>query len=139
MDTLKVGYVDGLNTSHFYIMCKNLPQLRQIFLRPRFPMNPALISDIIRNADQLEWIHLSSDNDSCDKPLPIVPFLAERSSDTPLQMSLCAVSYTTKHTIPVKASEGTFTLLICGGLHRCTTIEVLKTKLPSICGAVNDF
>lgn len=149
LHTLKLKHLVGLPNSHYYLTCKNLPQLRRISLMPRYALNPALISDIIRNADQLEWIHLTSMQRSCEKPLTIdsgnfrewVKFFTERCNNTPLEMWLCADSYASKHTIPVKASGGPFTLLICDGLQRHGTIdyEECERNLHSTCRFVTNF
>lgn len=112
-----------MRTHHYYIICKNLPQLRFITLQTRSALKPALVSDIIRHADNLEFLSLSMASRKREKPTidssqfkEWVEIVTNRCNNTPLEIRLCGDSYTTKHAKPVEASKGKFTLVISDGL-----------------------
>lgn len=137
----------GWPASHYYIICKNLPQLREISLQPDVALKTFFISDIIRNAGKLEWFQLAGWIDKTVNEIDSALFkewvkiVTNRCTEMPLELWLCAESYTTKHEIPVKASEGAFTLIMSDKFRESGNIDYKKWKkgLHLECEFVSNF
>lgn len=153
LDKLTLRMLQYLPTSHHYIICKNLSQLREISLQPTLAIEPFFISDIIRQADKLEWFHLSSQLLMKGEKRKKIPFIdsihfkewaeivRKRCHGTPLAIWLGANAYNTKHTIPVRASEGAFSLLIYDDLSCRLDIGNKQSRkyFPITCRFVDNF
>lgn len=147
---MQIYFLHGMPTPYYYIICKNLPELRELSLNPRFTMKLSLVSDIIRNAQKLEWFHLGAYDPIGVKPLVDSATFMEwaktvmnRCNKTPLEMWLNPFAYNANHTLPFRASEGTFTLLMAedffGGVRLNIDYKRFKKNLHARCGLVNSF
>lgn len=122
LDRLKLGFMSmpPSNTSFVNIYRSSVKFLWIYLYLSILALKPVFISNIIRNAPKLDWL-FSSVWVPAEKQKPTidsghfrewVEIVSKRCNKTPLEIWLCPESYASKYTNPVKAREGTFTLLM---------------------------